>query len=206
MWDTNLLEVRSFGYWSLSYPDCVQTCHLLTFAPKVAHSFYLGGSIVTSIDQSHIATAHSLVAAAVAEPNVHLCDVRAARAAQVLLGHKDSVTVVRWSPTDEHALVSGSLDGTVRMWDVRRPGWLMMYDMHLHYKDKSRSTGFHFVEKKARVARAHEGGVIGLQFTPDGRYLVTTGTENIMRLWETDTGVNTLVRMADQFSNYNHSN
>lgn len=34
------------------------------------------------------------------------------------VGHTDSVTSVAFSPTDPNLLASGSLDNTVRLWDV----------------------------------------------------------------------------------------
>lgn len=44
------------------------------------------------------------------------------------------------------------------------------------------------------VNTAHNGRVNGLCFTDDGLYLLTTGTDDRMRLWNSATGHNTLVR------------
>lgn len=41
---------------------------------------------------------------------------------------------------------------------------------------------------------AHDGRVNGLCFTGDGLYLLTTGTDDHMRLWNSATGENTLVK------------
>lgn len=43
------------------------------------------------------------------------------------------------------------------------------------------------------VNTAHNGRVNGLCFTGDGLYLLTTGTDDRMRLWNSATGENTLV-------------
>lgn len=41
---------------------------------------------------------------------------------------------------------------------------------------------------------AHNGKVNGLCFTSDGLHLLTVGTDNRMRLWNSSSGDNTLVR------------
>lgn len=43
------------------------------------------------------------------------------------------------------------------------------------------------------VNTAHNGRVNGLSFTGDGLFLLTTGTDDRMRLWNSATGENTLV-------------
>lgn len=43
------------------------------------------------------------------------------------------------------------------------------------------------------VNTAHNGRVNGLCFTADGLYLLTTGTDDRMRQWNSATGENTLV-------------
>lgn len=46
---------------------------------------------------------------------------------------------------------------------------------------------------------AHNGRVNGLCFTGDGLYLLTTGTDDRMRLWNSATGENTLVKRLHSF-------
>lgn len=43
------------------------------------------------------------------------------------------------------------------------------------------------------VNTAHNGRANGLCFTADGLHLLTTGTDDRMRLWNSATGENTLV-------------
>jgi WD40 repeat protein len=41
--------------------------------------------------------------------------------------------------------------------------------------------------------RAHDGDVNGLEFTSDGLHLVSIGHDDKMRVWDLETGLNTLV-------------
>lgn len=38
------------------------------------------------------------------------------------------------------------------------------------------------------ITAAHSGAVHGIQFTNDGQFLISVGTDESMRLWNTDTG------------------
>jgi WD40 repeat protein len=40
---------------------------------------------------------------------------------------------------------------------------------------------------------AHTGPVIGLSYTADGRYLISLGKDNALRLWNASNGANTLM-------------
>ena len=62
---------------------------------------------------------------------------------------------------DNHWLVSGSDDGTARLWDLTA---------------KDPSVG-------AVVLRGHKGTVLAVAISPDNRWLVTGSTDNTARLW-----------------------
>jgi WD40 repeat protein len=48
-----------------------------------------------------------------------------------ILGHRESVWAVEWSPANEYLLATGSLDRSVRVWDVRRSNsCLLILDQH----------------------------------------------------------------------------
>ena len=40
---------------------------------------------------------------------------------------------------------------------------------------------------------SHTGPIIGLSYTTDGCYLISLGKDNALRLWNSSTGVNTLM-------------
>uniref|UniRef100_A0AAQ4Q7X5 Excision repair cross-complementation group 8 n=1 Tax=Gasterosteus aculeatus aculeatus TaxID=481459 RepID=A0AAQ4Q7X5_GASAC len=108
-----------------------------------------------------------------------------ARKHSLIAGHRAEILSVRWSPRYEHILATASADSKVKVWDVRRAsGCLFSLDQHNGDKSKAASEA---------VNTAHNGRVNGLCFTGDGLYLLTTGTDDRMRLWNSATGENTLV-------------
>ena len=75
-----------------------------------------------------------------------------------LQGHDNFVMTAAFSP-DAQRLVSGSADGTVRIWDVSG--------------------------REIRRFKAHKTIVISAQFTPDGTGILTGGDDNNIILWDT---------------------
>jgi WD40 repeat protein len=49
-------------------------------------------------------------------------DVRSGASSHELTGHGGGITAVQWSPTMPVVLASGSKDGSVRLWDIRKSG------------------------------------------------------------------------------------
>ncbi|KAI9152413.1 hypothetical protein H9P43_009204 [Blastocladiella emersonii ATCC 22665] len=62
----------------------------------------------------------ALIAVGSEESHVRLCDIRTGSSVQSLRGHKAGVKAVQWMPHKDHHLVSGGVDGTIRLWDVRQ--------------------------------------------------------------------------------------
>ncbi|KAM8887310.1 DNA excision repair protein ERCC-8 isoform 1-T1 [Spinachia spinachia] len=151
---------------------------------KPAEVFEFEGNVY-SHHLSPIARKHSLIAVGTKDPKIHLCDLKSGSRIQVLQGHRAEILSVRWSPRYEHILATASADSKVKVWDVRRAsGCLFSLDQHNGDKSKAASE---------TVNTAHNGRVNGLCFTGDGLYLLTTGTDDRMRLWNSATGENTLV-------------
>uniref|UniRef100_A0A671P6Q0 DNA excision repair protein ERCC-8 n=1 Tax=Sinocyclocheilus anshuiensis TaxID=1608454 RepID=A0A671P6Q0_9TELE len=151
---------------------------------KPAEEFQFDGNVYCH-HMCPIARKHSLVAVGTKDPKVQLCDLKSGSRIHILQGHRGEILSVRWSPRYEHILATASTDSRVRVWDVRRAsGSLFTLDQHNGDKSKASSEA---------VNTAHNGRVNGLCFTADGLHLLTTGTDDRMRLWNSATGENTLV-------------
>uniref|UniRef100_A0A9L0TDT6 ERCC excision repair 8, CSA ubiquitin ligase complex subunit n=1 Tax=Equus caballus TaxID=9796 RepID=A0A9L0TDT6_HORSE len=117
-------------------------------------------------------------------PKVQLCDLKSGSCSHILQGHRQEILAVSWSPRYEYILATASADSRVKLWDVRRAsGCLITLDQHNGKKSQA-------VES---ANTAHNGKVNGLCFTSDGLHLLTVGTDDRMRLWNSSNGENTLV-------------
>ncbi|ESO92598.1 hypothetical protein LOTGIDRAFT_233046 [Lottia gigantea] len=149
--------------------------------PADSYSFE---GIIYSHHMSPVSTKHSLIAVGCEKSTIKLIDLRAGSYSQMLKGHKSAVLCVKWSTRDEFILASGSSDNGVLLWDIRKAkGSIMSLDQH-----NGEAASAH-----NKVKTAHNGRVNGLCFTDDGLHLVTFGTDNRLRLWNTNTGKNSLV-------------
>uniref|UniRef100_A0A8C9T124 DNA excision repair protein ERCC-8 n=1 Tax=Scleropages formosus TaxID=113540 RepID=A0A8C9T124_SCLFO len=156
-----------------------ETLKLLLYFPCL---FLLWNCNVYLVPLNHL---HCLPSVGTKNPKVQLCDLKSGSCIQVLQGHRGEVLSVKWSPRYEYILATASTDSSVRLWDVRRAsGSLFTLDQFNGDPSKSSSEA---------ANTAHNGRVNGLCFTGDGLFLLTTGTDDRMRLWETATGKNTLV-------------
>ncbi|KAJ2908260.1 hypothetical protein GGI21_003063 [Coemansia aciculifera] len=100
--------------------------------------------------------AHALIAAAAdASAYIRLCDLRTGSFAQSLLAHDSSgCMAAAWSPVRPFVMASGGIDGTLKLWDIRRAD--------------SQLCSFGGGDTKA-----HDGSVSSLLFTGDGTRIVT---------------------------------
>ncbi|GMH86841.1 hypothetical protein TrST_g12244 [Triparma strigata] len=98
---------------------------------------------------------------------------------RVLLGHNAYVRPLLWHPEVPHLLISGSWDGSIRLWDTRLEG----------------------TEACLSVGRGHLADVYGLSIHPDRPFvLASTSRDSTVRLWTLggDTNVMLLSALRDK--------
>eukprot|EP01062_Namystynia_karyoxenos_P026848 TRINITY_DN2073_c0_g3_i1.p1 TRINITY_DN2073_c0_g3~~TRINITY_DN2073_c0_g3_i1.p1 ORF type:complete len:562 (+),score=217.41 TRINITY_DN2073_c0_g3_i1:79-1764(+) len=79
-------------------------------------------------------------------------------------GHNKGVQCVRWMPPLGHLFASGGLDGKVKLWDVLR------------------------TREVVQTYIGHFRGIKDLNFDNTGERFVSSGYDNFIRVWDTETG------------------
>jgi DNA excision repair protein ERCC-8 len=192
----------SAAFLSSSYDHHLKLYATETLAPSADFDLR---SIIYTHALSPIAS-HLLVACATQLPTVRLIDLRSGSSTHSLAGHHGALLSVAWSPTLEHILASGGVDGTVRLWDIRKSsGSLGVLDM----EDSTGIAGFDGMGRGARGrdrGKSHQGTVNGLTWTDNGSYIISAGHDERVRVWDTALGANTLASFGPTLKNSHLSN
>ncbi|KAL5487287.1 hypothetical protein EMCRGX_G019870 [Ephydatia muelleri] len=127
---------------------------------------------------------HCLTAAGGGECKITLCDINSGSQTHILRGHRKPVMALKWCPSRDHILTSGSQDNKILFWDIRK-GSGPLFDLDQH-------NGGGMAQSTSALS-AHNGHVVGLCFTSDGLFLLSVATDNHLRLWDTCTLKNSLI-------------
>jgi len=204
----------SAAFLSSSYDQSLKLW--ATGSARLSGSFNLSAKIYTHA-VSPVAS-HLLVACGTQHPAVRLVDLRSGAAVQSLVapgaggGAAGAVLAVAWSPRHEHVLASGSVDGAVRIWDVRQAsGMVGLLDQEDSLGIQAGGWGVGDAAAAAAgvqrgrgiraSAKAHAGPVNGLTWTDDGAYIVSAGHDRRIRVWDAATGANTLASFGPTIRN-----
>ncbi|CAG9462780.1 unnamed protein product [Pedinophyceae sp. YPF-701] len=149
-------------------------------------------------------TAPQCLVAAGAGTTARLCDPVSGALTHTFVGHAGRVLCVRWLPASGFVVATGSSDGQVRLWDIRRAGTLAMLDLYrtaaesgagvVGAGDRGGGAAEHVevpswsTSRRRALVRAHDGAVTAIATMPDGRSLLTAGTDSEVRLWDPGDG------------------
>lgn len=123
---------------------------------------------------------------------------------QCLIGHSGPVYSVAWTPCSRY-LVSGSADGTARLWDTVLGAGVSVYRDHRQpiWSVAFNPVGVYFATASAdgtarlwsthsahqlRMFAGHVGDVHVVSWHRNGNLLATAGVDKSVRLWEAATG------------------
>ncbi|CBX90270.1 hypothetical protein IAQ61_001760 [Plenodomus lingam] len=186
----------SLAFMTSSYDHTVKLYSSETLKPSAVFDL---DAVVYNFALSPIAS-HLLVACATQHPNVRLIDLRSGASTHSLAGHSGAILSTAWNPVREHILVSGATDGSVRFWDIRRSiGELGTLDLEDSVGSLAKSSTISV--SHMRRPQAHRGPVNGIVWTEDGRHLITCGHDARIRVWNTETGGNTLANFGPMVKN-----
>ncbi|ESN93569.1 hypothetical protein HELRODRAFT_88668 [Helobdella robusta] len=117
---------------------------------------------------------------------IQLVDITSGSFSHKLTGHSQRVVLdLYWSASNNHHLYSAGKDGHIILWDIRRSkSCLLKFDKN--------NTRFNDKASPNPNGRAHDGVVNSILLLQDGLHLLSFGTDNNVRLWDSQSGKNLL--------------
>ncbi|HCS54068.1 MAG TPA: hypothetical protein DIW81_21195, partial [Planctomycetaceae bacterium] len=121
------------------------------------------------------------IASGSSDQSVRVWNVVSSAQQIILRGHQDCVTSIAYSP-DGNRIISGSLDQTVRIWDVHMSRLPRMFKNVIYWLKKVTSP-----EPNSLVG--HNGGVLCVNFSPNGMRIVSGSQDQTIRVWDATSGL-----------------
>jgi WD40 repeat protein len=161
--------------------------------------------LAISSDGKQFATGHQ------GDVNIRIGEVKSGKVTQILQGHRSGVHALAFSPKADR-LVSGSVDGTLRLWDVSTgkevkqfPGITDHARCADYSADGKRILSGHFGPKSEFLVRlwdveagkeinqfkGHKQDVSAVFFLPDGKSALSAAMDGAVIVWNLDNGKET---------------
>jgi WD40 repeat protein len=175
-----------------------------TVTGKILHTLEGYGDNVLCVAGSATAT---LIAAGGYEKSIRLWTLRDRRFVledTILRGHRDWVSALRFSATDEQLLFSCSHDCTARMWNAHSKVCLRTFATHrepvfglelpctgqtetlvTYGQDGAIMFWQAVTGREVAAIEAHVGGVTSVVFSRDAQLFVSGGNDSVARVWRT---------------------
>lgn len=140
---------------------------------------------------------NSLIAIAQDDGKISICDLN--NNVMTYIGsHSSTVTSVDWHPLNSNILTSASKDGTVKFWDIRKGAdshplltldWLQdSYTQSITPKSTKNPPILFSRSSIHENHRAHEKEVMSIKYSYSGNYLITSGNDRKIRVWNSSDG------------------
>lgn len=97
-------------------------------------------------------------------------------------------------------MVLGSTDGQLRMWDIRHSACVHVFDFDDVISETKANPSMALPSRNASNSVAHEGAITDLAITPDGRWILSSGNDDRLILWNIQKRVRELVQFPKAFN------
>jgi WD40 repeat protein len=137
--------------------------------------------------------------------------------ANIFTGHSTGVVSLKIS-LDNRTLISGSFDGTIKVWDLQTEQLLKTLTHSGGIKDLAIAPDGQMLAsasfegtiklwnlktgKELRTINAHSGYVFSVSFSPDGKILASSSNDDSVKIWNLKTGQLLQTMKLDGFDRY----